>query len=871
MAAEARAGGRIGPYELLSPVGAGGMGEVWKARDTRLERIVAVKFSHAQFTERFDREARAIAALNHPNIAQIYDIGPNYIVMEFVDGVPVQAPDSTRKLLDIAAQIADGLAAAHSAGIVHRDLKPDNILISTSGRVKILDFGVAKQTFAGRADATITATQPGMIVGTVAYMSPEQARGQELDARSDQFAAGLILYEMAAGKPAFSRDTAAELLTAIIREEPEPLPAHIPAPIRWVIERCLSKDPDNRFDTTRGLFLELRHLRDRISETTAAATPTVAPVRRAASRKWPIAFAAAGLTFAGVIIGAVLGSSSTFDTSNYRFTPFAVTTENENNPVWSPDGRSLAYTIRRGNRVRLMVKSISGGAPVTLLEIGDVFSLSWSGDGERLYYQDRSVPPGFIASVAIAGGEPQRLGPLFEGATVGTPSTSPDGRTLAVLLGDRSGTPVRRVGLSSPPGAPPKAIGPELPCCLTPPAIKWAPDSTHLMVHIPDEDRTRRLWWMDLAGNAKEFRLNSDGLNATVHPLPGNRFGVLSTLSYFGGDQGIRFFDLQSGGVSPLLTAALNHGDLSVTRDGKRIAYVTQTHGFGLREIRLDGSYEGALVPANIDQHSIAWSPSLNQFAFVRSGEIVLRDREGLVEKVLLSGADFPGTVVRPNIAWLSFSPDGGRLLFTCSGCDPGLSIWTVPVTGGAPARVAHGSAGGWGATFSPDGHWITYNHTSLGRPTVLAKIKVGSGEGPVRIHTTSCRAPAWSPKGDVIACSSQAGLELLSVDGKRVRRLTDAVGALAWSRDGTKIFCLTGGGDRTQLAEVDAVTGTLKVLKPLDGKYLSGSSMGGSRLSLAPDGLSVALSVLEQDGDIWILDGVEQPRRWWEKLWPRM
>jgi serine/threonine protein kinase len=175
-----QAGQKLGPYELLSPIGAGGMGEVWKARDTRLNRAVAIKFSQADFTDRFEREARAIAALNHPNICQIHDIGPNYLVMEFVDGAPVAAPGDTRKLLDIAAQIADGLAAAHAAGFIHRDLKPDNILITRESRVKILDFGLAKHFAAARSASdttrTITTTDPGTVVGTVAYMSPEQAQ-----------------------------------------------------------------------------------------------------------------------------------------------------------------------------------------------------------------------------------------------------------------------------------------------------------------------------------------------------------------------------------------------------------------------------------------------------------------------------------------------------------------------------------------------------------------------------------------------------------------------------------------------------------------------------------------------------------------------
>ena len=191
-------GDKLGPYEILAPIGAGGMGEVYRALDTRLGRTVAIKVSQEKFSDRFEREARAVAALNHPNICTLYDVGPNYLVMEFVEGSPVTAADNLRKLLDIAVQMADGMAAAHGAGIIHRDLKPDNIFLTHEGRVKILDFGLAKGS-AGDvrpddATRTLAVTAPGAIVGTVAYMSPEQARGgADLTAQSDQFSFGLVL------------------------------------------------------------------------------------------------------------------------------------------------------------------------------------------------------------------------------------------------------------------------------------------------------------------------------------------------------------------------------------------------------------------------------------------------------------------------------------------------------------------------------------------------------------------------------------------------------------------------------------------------------------------------------------------------------
>jgi serine/threonine protein kinase len=246
------AGDKLGPYEILGPIGAGGMGEVYRARDSRLGRQVAVKILNGKHGDRFEREARTIAALNHPNICQLYDVGPNYLVMEFIDGTPLKGPLPPRRAIVYAGQILDALDAAHKKGITHRDLKPGNILVTASG-VKLLDFGLAKigpaiaPLASDASTQDISPTEPGTVLGTAAYMSPEQAKGGEADARSDIFSFGLVLYEMLSGRRAFSRNSAIETIAAIVRDEPAPLNG--PSNLSAVVSRCLCKLPASRFQT----------------------------------------------------------------------------------------------------------------------------------------------------------------------------------------------------------------------------------------------------------------------------------------------------------------------------------------------------------------------------------------------------------------------------------------------------------------------------------------------------------------------------------------------------------------------------------------------------------------------------------------------
>ncbi|HEX5229987.1 MAG TPA: protein kinase [Bryobacteraceae bacterium] len=292
------AGDRLGPYEILAPLGAGGMGEVYRARDTRLDRIVAIKVAHEQFSERFEREARAIAALNHPNICTLHDVGPNYLVMEYVEGEPLKTPPAVDRVMQFALQIADGVAAAHAKGIVHRDLKPGNILVTPDGRVKILDFGLATLQAPAPTDATLTRglTDPGTAVGTVGYMSPEQARGETVDARSDLWSMGVIFYELLCGVRPFEGSTQAVIFEGILTKTPVSLSERnpkIPADWERIVARLLEKDRATRYQSAQDLLADLKRV-SRDSNSIAAAP--AATGARLGWRKYAIA------ACAGVIV-----------------------------------------------------------------------------------------------------------------------------------------------------------------------------------------------------------------------------------------------------------------------------------------------------------------------------------------------------------------------------------------------------------------------------------------------------------------------------------------------------------------------------------------------------------------------------------------
>jgi len=399
----------LGPYEILGPLGAGGMGEVWKARDTRLERTVAIKVSGAEFSERFEREARAVAALNHTHICQLYDVGPNYLVMEHIEGKPLAGPLPLDQALQYAIQIAEALDAAHQKGIVHRDLKPANIMVTKAG-VKLLDFGLAKMSASADAAAagltqTIALTKENTILGTLQYMAPEQLEAREADARADIFAFGAVLYEMLTGKKAFEGGSQASLISAIMTRETPSVSGLAPAALDHIMRRCLAKDPGDRWQTARDLVLELRWVREGGSPAADAPPP---PRRKLRDR---LAWAGAAVsTAAALAFGFLLLRQETPTAAPVRFT--VDTPENGSmmlfaRPSVSPDGESVLFVARdpASQRYVWYLHSLATGTSRALPTPEDATAIYWSFDS-RSVLLNRS---GALWKMDLNTGSPEQL------------------------------------------------------------------------------------------------------------------------------------------------------------------------------------------------------------------------------------------------------------------------------------------------------------------------------------------------------------------------------------------------------------------------------------------------------------------------------
>jgi dipeptidyl aminopeptidase/acylaminoacyl peptidase len=750
------AGTRLGTYEVLSALGAGGMGEVYRARDAKLGREVALKVLPSEVAadrdrlRRFEQEARAASSLNHPNIVTIHDIGTSdstaYIAMELVEGRTLRdllsaGPLAVRRILDIGAQVADGLAKAHGAGIAHRDLKPENVMVTKDGFVKILDFGLAKLSGTASGDFThsptvVQETKPGTVLGTVGYMSPEQASGQPVDFRSDQFALGSILYEMSTGVRAFVKPTAAQTMAAIIQDEPEPigkLNSKAPAPLRWIVERCLAKEPDHRYASTRDLARELVTLRDHLSESTSADLVETVPVR--VKTRGALLVAAAALAAAALVAGFFAGGARkrtplpTFQRLTYRRGTIR-------GARFAPDRQTIVYAAAWDGQPSKLFTTRPGGAESRPLDLpdGDLLAMSRAGEMAILMNTSRAGPPGnalgTLARVPLAGGAPR---PVLE--EVQDADFSPDGRELAVI--HRTGTKARRI--EYPIG---KVLyeGPNIT------SVRVSPKGD-LVAFLQATAEGREVNVVDRQGKKRtvipktfafslawspggdEIWFEADGIAAVS--LSGRRRGLYRLFE----PSSVRICDISPDGrtlisVSEMraeLTASKAGGAprnlsllgasraLDISRDGETVlftdgpddaAYVRKTDGSG-----------PALRVA--DDMAISLSPDARWVLSIR----------GSPAELLLTptGPGSPRTIKTDlsRVLGSDFFADGKRLLLAASRGDAPMRSYVIDLATGASRAVT--PEGVLQSAISPDGRWIA----AFDEQKRIALYPVEGGEQP--------------------------------------------------------------------------------------------------------------------------------------------
>jgi eukaryotic-like serine/threonine-protein kinase len=780
------AGDKVGPHEILAPLGAGGMGEVYKARDTRLDRIVAIKISRNKFDERFEREARAVAALNHPHICQLYDIGPDYLVMEYVEGQPIRGPMPVEQALRYAEQIADALDQAHRKGIIHRDLKPANILV-TKQEIKLLDFGLAKfRRAVTMDDETVTnaLTSKGTILGTLHYMSPEQLEGKEADERSDIYSFGCVLYELITGQRAFEGKSAASLIAAILERTPAPLE---PAGLNRVVETCLAKDPDDRFQTARDLKRALRwavDLGQAALQTTGLSTTGHGPV----PQRWPwivatlmtlVAAGIGGYSFTrstppplasrfvvdappdraftnGFAAAAVSpdGRYLVFDATGGSAAPSLWLrpldslaarplpgTEGANFPFWSPDSKSIAFFA--GGKLKRV--ELLGGAPLVLCDaredLGASVSGTWSRDGIILFGGTSG-----LRRVPASGGQPVPLTQTDasrQEAGHGYPQFLPDGKHFLYFI--QSGNPNTEgvyAGSLDRPQERIRVVRTNAKAIYAPPIsgragyLLWLREQTLLAERF---DPGKLLLVGDPTPVAEDVGLNE-----------------LQRAAFWMSDAGLLVY--RSGGVSGRRLAWMSrdgkrteqggmgiYNSLRLSPDGKRVAFGQGLATANIWTLEFARSVLTRLTFGTREDFYPVWSPDGRQIAFSsnQSGvfQIYRKDAGGAgQEEQLTSG---------PNAKLVNdWSHDGKYLLYTQNDPKTSLDLWALPLDGDRkPVPVLQSPFVESAGQFSPDGKWIAYHSTESGRFDVYI-CAFPSSAGKWQISDRGGAIPRWRADG---------------------------------------------------------------------------------------------------------------------------
>jgi serine/threonine protein kinase/Tol biopolymer transport system component len=889
---------QLGPYRIVERLGAGGMGTVYRARDDRLGRDVAIKvlldghFSRTDSQARLLWEARAAGALNHPNIVAVFDVGTDdgvpYIVSELVTGEPLRreldrGPLEIRRLLSIATQIAEGMAAAHAAGITHGDLKPENVLVARDGRAKIVDFGLATASESSSASTGASAapydTLPGLIVGTVAYASPERARGGGVDARSDQFSFGVMLFEMATGAQPFRRESPVETLSAVIHDEvPEAARrnAKVPQSLQWILDRCLAKAPEDRYASTSDLVLDLRAVRDRLlTEPANSARP-----RPRFGRDLSIA-AFGGLIALIALIGWLM---STFrppgaTVTATALTPLAADPGFQGQPAWSPTGTTIAYVADVEGVLQVFTHGVTASSRTQVTHSQfDCDSPFWSPDGRYIYYHALRGDKIALYRIPPVNGTPE---PVLENAT--RAALSQDG-TLAFVKDE-----------SDQGGALSLWFASDVTAAMRGETTKYSAEPlkqtrfSSLIPHFSPDGRRLlvlfKVWYaergltlpnagfIEISMSDRKARQVLKSLNGyltdeTFNWMPDNRYIVTAT--GVGGAPAIHLWmaDTETDRASPITMSSESEASPASSRQG-RIAYAQQETNFDLVRVPLDGSGFQTLLSTSRNEFDPAWSPTGLEYAYVtdRSGTLEIRRRndDGTFDETLVSSDRFPS----PTVAYgsLAFSPDGKSVAYQRLS-DDGFRLWVSTLGGDPPIRLAADDLYQDAPSWSPNGRWIAFVQGTGGHWDL---VKAQSGHSSVTIARDAVvpySRPQWSPDGKLIAFQSQRGLSVIGPEGEGLRVISyDDWLTFAWNPTNNQIYGLRRDDDHVHfsLAVVNPATRAVRPIgRSLDFVPIANQPIRGFTWT----GHDFATSIARVKSDIWILDGFSQPARFFDRFW---
>jgi serine/threonine protein kinase len=799
-------GTKLGHYEILSPIGAGSMGEVYRARDTQLDRDVAIKVL-PEFVStdrdrllRFEREAKSAAALNHPNILAVYQMGTYlgmpYLVSELLEGKTLtettrRGPLPLRKVIDYGVQIARGLGAAHEKGIIHRDLKPDNLFVTKDGRVKILDFGLAKlmQPKQSIESVAATITLPGMALGTVGYMAPEQVRGLNTDQRADIFALGAILYELLTGRQSFQRPTSADTMSAILNEE---LPAigarspEAPAALERVIRRCLEKDPGQRFQSASDLAFALEALSDPTLSSPSGIHPVAHEEKRSPYLIW-IAAAAVILIGAIAVIYFLVQPASVPVLSNY----VQLTHDGQQKSLLGTDGARLYLSlgeVRSGSFAThgVAAMSIAGGDPqkLPILNSVNMAPVDVSPNGSEILAVDgQGAPPkGPLWSLPVLGGSPRRLGNL----TAETAAWSPDGKKLAYTnLGD--------LFLANSDGSDSRKLTSVQGDILN---LTWSPDSSHLRFDSSGSAGT--------ATQQLEREISVDGTNLHAllqgeHNLPDACCGRWTAdEKYFVFQSSGQIWALPRKGTlfhSEPQPVQLTSSPLSLSsplpsKDGRRLFVIGQN--FRGELTRYDAK-SGQLAP-------FLGGISAEYVAFSKDGQWVtyVSYREGTLWRSKLDGSERMQLTYPPMYPVLPrWSPEGKKIIFFqfSVSADKPARMYEVSPDGGSPQELLpNDHSQQLDPNWSPDGTKIIFAGESNDPSSAIHILDVATRQVSDLPGSKGLYSPRWSPDGRYVSAFSADSKTLLLFDMQTQKWTELANGSLSWlnwSHDSQYVYVL--------------------------------------------------------------------------------